>query len=218
MPLFRRMLAAFGAFGIIGGAACVRSDPPRGRSNAVADTPVSMPNAGAGGPCRPVATAAELTAKAKTAMARVSPATLTMTPPLPSQWPEGGGGISFFAYLATPLPTGRIIYRVTGPLARVDFPTIGAAPVVVDLDPNAVLGEEERGERPRAGFQQRLDAAAEALVEVVAGCQPASAARPALGSYREWLAMNPLITQDLRARAGPFIAWLDTNVRSPESQ
>lgn len=113
-----------------------------------------------------------------------------------------------FAYSVEPLPTGRVVYRMAGPVARVEFATLDAPPIVERFDPVPPLGDEEPTARTTKGLPDRVARAAEAMVEVVAGCRPAEAARADLAPYEEWLAQRALLAADLRHRAGPFIDWL----------
>ena len=157
-------------------------------------------------PCVPARTAKQLDAEARAAIAP-GPTTI-LTPALPTRWPGGGGGVAIFAYAVTPLPTGRVVYRMAGPVARVEFATLDARPIVERFDPVQPLGDEEPAGRTARGLPERLARAAETMVEVLAGCRSADEARDGLAPYEEWLAQRALIAADVRRRAAPLLDWL----------
>ena len=188
--------------GALVAAAIAACDPPRGDR-------VNTPARASAAPCRPARTAAQLV----DAIAReVGDAPWVMsesfTPPLPTRWPNAsGGGIVFLTYRFSPLPTGRVISRVRGPMHKIEFPALDAAPIIQTLDDDAlgdvddsIVADDDRG--------SRLAAAAEVLIEIVSGCREERDAHTALAPYVTWLRENGPVAKDLAARMPTFITWL----------
>jgi hypothetical protein len=161
-----------------------------------------------GQPCPARRSAAELRDAAGKSAGDSWPLLATLTPPLPTRWPEAGGGVLFLTYRLSPLPTGRIAFRVRGPERSILFATLDAAPIVGLLDPTRVLGDTDRPSDTADTDEAHLIDAAEVVVDVIAGCRQAEDARAALEPYAVWLAANEPIARDLVTRAPDFLRWL----------
>lgn len=168
-------------------------EPDRDRPPPLEETPVTQ------------LTAAELQARAVEALG-VDAARTRLTPPLPATWPDAAGRVVFLAYRREALPSGRVRFLVRPPRHAVEVDVRTGEPRVVELPDGPALGEAPGGPATTG----ELDAAAQALVDVVAGRRPATEARPALAAYRRWLEAEPLVADDLRTRPGQsaFLEWL----------
>lgn len=150
-------------------------------------------------------TAAELQARAVEALG-VEATRTRLTPPLPAAWPDAGGRVVFLAYRREALPSGRVRFLVRPPRHAVEVDVGSGEARLIELSDGAALGEAPGG---RADVGD-LEAAAQALVDVVAGRRPAAGARPDLAAYRRWLEAEPLVADDLRTRPAQraFLEWL----------
>jgi hypothetical protein len=159
-------------------------------------------------PCKPSKTAGELSRLARTAVGQ-SVRMAKLTPLFPDHWPERGSPV-IFAYQSEPLPTGRVATRIHSPSQRVVFSADGV-PTLESIPNPTVLGEQVEGGSYPSDFSARLEAAQDALLQVIAGCQPAESVRDAFRPYQTWLSHNSLVASDLQGRVGPFLDWLRSN-------
>jgi hypothetical protein len=159
-------------------------------------------------PCRPPRSLEELTRIAGDAVGDAWPAVVTLTPPLPTQWPDTHASVVFFTYRIAEPPTRRITYRVHGPVHRITFATIDAAPVTDVLDATAVLGDITQTSGTEREDEAHLIEASRVLLEVAAGCRAVADARDDLVPYATWLRWHEPIARDLETRIPTFLAWL----------
>lgn len=157
-------------------------------------------------PCAAPKTAAELREAARSALGS-GVVWADFAPLLPTRWPAAGGGIVYWIYHSEALPSGMVRYKVRGPTEEISFPSLSAPPAVRRIGPGKVLGTEDPVERSAAD-ESRLLEAEQAVVELVAGCRDADAARAGLKAYADWLRLHPFVSKDLETRAPTFLAWL----------
>jgi len=147
---------------------------------------------------------ADLSARAAAALPR-SGLGLQLTPALPVAWPPQSPDIEWFAYERTPLPTGVVAYQVSGPSYRVSVTLPDGKPEVTAVPDGKELGREN----DRRSGAPKLEAAEQALVDVVLGHRAADSARNELAPYAHWAAASSTIGADLRRRKPAFFHWLD---------
>lgn len=198
----RRALAGLTLLALLG---CSGEPAPAPTADPQQDPGPPRPHDQEAPPVAPL-TAAELQQRAEEALGPKAMMT-RLTPPLPASWPDAGGRVVFLAYRREPLPSGRVRYLVRPPrhAVEVDVGT-GAARVVELPAADEPLGEVER----RGGAPDGLDAAAQALVDVVAGRRAADEARSTLAPYARWLEAEPEVAGDLRSRPehAAFVSWV----------
>jgi hypothetical protein len=154
--------------------------------------------------CAPAATPAELRDRA---LSLLPPEfwRAALTPVLPSGSPETDGGVFYLVYRRDALPSGRLVFGVSGPYFRIAFASLRSEPTLEVLAGDADLGVEE-GPPESAGFRRALENAEQTVLEYVAGCRSAEGLYAELDAYRSWLQSRTAIALDLRLRGVAFVA------------
>jgi hypothetical protein len=124
---------------------------------------------------------------------------------LPTSWPSRDGRVQLFVYEVQPLPTGRVLYEVRGPLQRAELAADGTEATVEVFEDVQRLGRTGDGHR----LFSEQQAAEKALLDVVVGRQSVEAARAELRGYCVLFRDEDLLGRDLRARIEAFVTWLD---------
>lgn len=124
---------------------------------------------------------------------------------LPNTWPTTDHKLQFYIYSSQPLPTGRVMERIEGPVA---VARVGTLELTVELDDINALPMVIEREPPRE-LQQGVRRRAETLLlDVVSGRADADDARDALRSDYCELLDDGAVGKDLRGRAQAFVEWL----------